>query len=77
MELIFDGAWVTDYFRKRWVLEREEQVIKDLMYMIMGLNREQAVAILSGSKKIQTNIYGCFIVADNATEIDGLALLEE
>jgi len=75
MELIFNGGWVTTYFRRRWVVERSEQVIKDLMGFIMGLSREQAVLIVSGARQIQTSVHGCFLVEDDATEIDGQPLL--
>jgi len=74
MELIFDGQWVTDYFRRRWVLERNEKVIQDLMACVMGLERDVAVSVLTGDRKFQTTVYGCFVVADNATEIDNVLL---
>lgn len=75
-QLLFNGDWITEYFRRRWVDERDEDVVRDLVALVSNLDRETAVSILSGYKKIQTTIHGCFVVADNATEIDGVLLVD-
>ena len=77
MELVFDGNWITEYFRRRWVIEQNELVITDLRCFIMYLDRETAIAVLTGTKKIQTSVFGSFLVADNAVEIDGHSLIGE
>lgn len=73
----FNGEWLTSYFRRRWVLERSEDVIQDLCACVIGLDREIAISILSGNKKIETRVDGCWITRDYAKEIDGQVLVGE
>jgi len=75
MILLFDGDWITTYFRLRWVNERSEDVIRDLCAMA-GLDRELVVDVLSGNKKIQSTLDGCRLAADWAKEIDGKPLVD-
>ena len=77
MELVFDGNWITEHYRRRWVVEQDEAVLNDLRSLIMDLDRENAIAVLIGAKKLQTSVFGCFLVEDNATEIDGQPLVSE
>ena len=75
MVILFDGDWITTYFRRRWVNERNEDVIKDMCDMT-GLERELIVEILSGNKKIQTTLDGCRLAKDWTKEIDGKTLVD-
>ena len=77
MELVFDGNWITEHYRRRWVLEQNELVITDLRSLIMYLDRETAIAVLTGTKKVQTSVFGSFLIDDDAIEIDGHLLISE
>ena len=70
-EMEFNGAWITAFFRKRWVTERDVAIIEELRQMIYGLSWEESLAVLQGYKRLDGTVKGCMLLDDSTLEIDG------